>query len=160
MLDNWLRTKAGHYKPFTEIERIAAFARKVDKRSHYECWNWLAGRFSSGYGCFGHSPAHRVSWELFYGPIPDDILVLHKCNNKLCVNPYHLYLGDMTDNARDSIRAGTFGPLHRGKLSGDDVIVIKKLLSQGVSQKKIADEFNVCQYTIFSINKGIPSYAK
>lgn len=139
--------------------RLKAFAEKVDKRSHDECWEWLASKDSNGYGWFNTGSkvvrAHRVSWEIFFGKIPEGILVLHKCNNPSCVNPYHLYLGDRADNMRDAVQIG----LHR-KIKDEDVEKIQKLLSLGERQRDIAKPFGVCQYVIFSIGKGIPSYVR
>ena len=75
------------------------------------CWLWLGKAVNNcGYGFFGmlnsNILAHRAAWKLFRGEIPDGSLVLHKCDNKLCVNPYHLYLGDKRDNMRDAIERG------------------------------------------------------
>ncbi len=58
------------------------------------CWLWLAGCFSDGYGCFwdgeGNRRAHRVSYELYVGAIPDDLELDHLCRVTICVNPRHL----------------------------------------------------------------------
>lgn len=67
------------------------FWAKVEKTD--ECWIWTAARISSGYGCFyldGSKLAHRVSYELCVGQIPDGLVIDHLCRNKLCVNPAHL----------------------------------------------------------------------
>ena len=140
-------------------DRLDAFAAKVDKRDTYSCWEWLASKDSNGYGWFrveGKSVrAHRVSWEYYFGEIPEGLLVLHRCNNPNCVNPYHLYLGNRADNMRDAVRIG----LHR-KIKDEDVEKIQRLLALGESQRSIAKLFGVCQYVVFSIGKGIPSYAR
>ena len=69
------------------------------------CWEWQAATFQKGYGRFSYNGktlgAHRVSWELHHGPVPDDLWVLHECDNPPCVNPAHLFLGDVRDNNAD-----------------------------------------------------------
>ena len=74
------------------------------------CWEWQAGKFTTGYGQFGldkkQRTAHRVSYELANGPIPDGLLVRHACDNPGCVNPAHLLLGTHKDNTWDMILRG------------------------------------------------------
>lgn len=69
------------------------------------CWIWQAATTSKGYGSFWlngrQERAHRASYTLFRGPIPDGLRVLHHCDTPACVNPEHLYLGTDLDNARD-----------------------------------------------------------
>ncbi|WP_396653538.1 HNH endonuclease signature motif containing protein [Microbacterium sp. WCS2018Hpa-9] len=78
-------------------DRIVRFWAKVDRRSDDECWEWIAGRNAAGYGQFrvagaGVSPAHahRVSYEILVGNIPDGLQLDHLCRNRGCVNPHHL----------------------------------------------------------------------
>jgi hypothetical protein len=90
------------------------FHTKVGPSDAQGCTPWLAGRSKNkGYGRVhsgGHKGklllAHRVAWELTNGPIPKGLCVLHKCDNKLCVNPDHLFLGTNKDNTEDMIRKG------------------------------------------------------
>jgi hypothetical protein len=126
------------------------------------CWDWLGAKHPAGYGHFAVTKgdiqiAHRVSYVLFKGPIPDEVLVLHSCNRPSCVNFNHLKLGTHQDNVNDSIEAGTFsrGAKHTGaKLSEAQVIGIKQRLRDGDAGKDIAECFNVVPSTIAEIKAG------
>ena len=87
----------------TPANKLSSFWSYVSKTPG--CWKWVGYvHHASGYGGYSQMKAHRRAWELTNGPIPNGMHVLHKCNNKLCVNPQHLYLGDASDNAKDTWR--------------------------------------------------------
>lgn len=83
------------------------FMAKVSPEPNTGCWLWTAASTGHGYGLISLSfskndLAHRTSWRLFHGPIPDGLWVLHKCDVPSCVNPAHLFLGTQTDNMIDA----------------------------------------------------------
>lgn len=84
--------------------------RRVKINPITQCWEWTGSTKGQGYGLFaidGHPhSAHRVSYEEFNGPIPDGMMVCHECDNRLCINPTHLWLGTALDNVRDMIEKG------------------------------------------------------
>lgn len=139
------------------------FWGKVSIRSKDECWPWLARKIRNGYGQFAigklRLSSHRMAYELFYGKSPDDLCVLHTCDNRECNNPHHLFLGTILDNIRDREKKGRTvtvkGGLHgRAKLSDDDVLIVKALLREGIHHKEIAKRFNVSKSAIHHISAG------
>ena len=134
------------------------------------CWIWQGAIKNTGgkslpYGWITFRKkqmnAHRAAWIVNFGEIPSGMLVCHKCDVPLCVNPQHLFLGTQADNIRDMWMKGRHpGPAHgivgsrSAKLKLDDVYKIRELLSTGKTQRDIAFEFGVTQSTISLINSG------
>jgi hypothetical protein len=90
----------------SQVWRLEHFWAKVNRRSITECWNWKGSFNDKGYGMFWNGEkrelAHRFIFKIYYDKsIPDNLWVLHTCGNRKCVNPIHLYLGDVRDNAVD-----------------------------------------------------------
>ena len=148
------------------------FWAKVKKGNPADCWEWMAARNNGGYGnlAYGRNAqgnwtgrmAHRISWELHNGPIPKGeghpgICVLHRCDNRLCVNPAHLFLGTNADNVADREAKGRNRPAcgeshYLSKLSESDVRNIRKLYADGgISQPELGRYFQVSQTLIWSV---------
>lgn len=124
------------------------------------CWVWTAGlQKQNGYPCFAitHSNnvrANRYVYELTYGAVPDNLMVLHKCDNRLCVNPSHLMLGSHQDNMSDKVSKGRQAKgseCGASKLTESNVIEIRTLFQNGVLQSELAKLYNVSQVQISNI---------
>jgi HNH endonuclease len=129
------------------------FMSKVEKTD--DCWYWKGTKHRFGYGMFNYknsmTTAHRVSYMLHKGTIPEGLMVRHKCRG-LCVNPDHLELGTHKDNMADKRRDGTIGYGERNgkaKLTADQVRDIRSRVGQ--LRKDIAKEFGVCVPAITNI---------
>lgn len=85
------------------------FEAKIEKQKN-GCWIWKSSKTNSGYGKFNirgkHMVAHRYSYELYKGSIPKGMCICHSCDNKLCVNPEHLWIGTQKDNIQDCKNKG------------------------------------------------------
>jgi HNH endonuclease len=139
------------------------FWPKVNKPDDNGCWLWCASLSHNGYGKIGGtghrcSPkyAHRVSWELHFGPIPDAMLVLHKCDVPRCVNPSHLFLGTDADNMADKLAKGRGnnqqGQIHwRAKLTDADVVSIRRRRSSGEKCEALGREYGISNQAISAI---------
>ena len=133
------------------------FWQKVEKTK--TCWNWTASLDRKGYGKIGVGrestlAAHRVSYELANGPIPEGKYVCHTCDNPACVKPDHLFLGTHLDNMKDMIKKDRHcrGQMARhAKLTNNDVLAIRSI--QGVSNTEIAKQFNITDSNVSYIRK-------
>jgi len=135
------------------------FWEKVDKSG--ACWVWTGALLKTGYGSIrvnGKSErAHRVAYRLAVGEIPRGLLLRHSCDNPKCVNPSHLVPGTKAQNTRDAIERGQHLVGERdtkSKLTNDDVVAIRALLSSGVKGRYVAKLFNVSESHVSGIKKG------
>lgn len=107
---------------FVEIE--TRLANKQVKYGEDDCWGWSGAKDSRGYGILSNrdrsnanpEKAHRVSYELVYGPIPLGLVVRHKCDNPECTNPKHLETGTQKQNMRDCSIRGRLNKRSRSNL--------------------------------------------
>ena len=138
------------------------FESKIAPLTESGCHIWMGAVNGNGYGQLKDGgkfwQAHRYSWFINNGEIPEGMCVLHKCDIPLCVNPQHLFIGTQIENIRDRTRKGRsaredrFGHKnHQSKLTVDNVSQIKKLLRSGLTQGEIAAKYKVHQTTISRI---------
>ena len=142
------------------------------------CWRWTGTKLPAGYGTFrvqgkrSITTAHRIAYILTYGPIPDNIQVLHNCpggDNKWCVRPSHLWLGTIKENLQDASMKGQMrsgdkhwtrinppkGERHNATdLINAQVIDIRKRFIAGTTARILADEFHVTPANISCIVRG------
>lgn len=139
------------------------FWAKVDKSG--DCWLWTAYCMAKGYGVFGiHRTtelAHRVSWQLAHGDIPDGLFVLHNCpdgDNPACVNPAHLFLGTDAINKQDMVTKGRSSRGERrnsAKLTDDRVRLIRELYAAGKHNgNELAEMFAVSHSAVYNLLSG------
>lgn len=138
------------------------FWKHVDKSG--DCWNWMAGLTSAGYGSFKIKngrptwmtvQAHRMAYELTKGDIPKGLYVCHTCDNPICVKPDHLYLGTPSDNNRDAKERGRLNPSvgernSHAKLTPEQVSEIRNARGQ-LSQRKLARLYGITASTVWHI---------
>lgn len=143
------------------------FWNNVNKGCHEECWEWSRGVSGSGYGHFGWKgkdiTAHRYSYQLHH-PITTDLFgggdasklcVCHTCDNRRCVNPGHLFLGDSNDNIQDKCKKGRARGGRPAKLTTEEVLEIRAKYDKksGNTYKALSEEYEVSSTAIMAIIK-------
>lgn len=122
------------------------------------CWQWRSHTDKDGYGILQSAHrnirAHRLSYEIHKGAIPEGMIVCHHCDNQGCVNPDHLFVGTQKDNAQDALRKGRH---YVGEKNGRSKLTeknIKKILTSELNDQQLADKFGVTRSTISSVRRG------
>lgn len=139
----------------------ARFWQRIQKQSGEGCWEWTAALFPGGYGKVALprsrklEGAHRMAWMLVNGPIPGGLWVLHRCDNRRCCRPDHLFLGTPLDNMRDASRKGRLRqPPQVRRLSDEQVAVVRSRAQSGESHRSIAKDLNIDRRKIDRIIRG------
>jgi hypothetical protein len=135
--------------------RAAGFENFVPIGGLDDCWEWLGNRYPNGYGRFAGKGAHRRAWERAYGPVPDGLLVLHRCDNRPCVNPRHLFLGTSLDNSDDKISKGRGARGRRINTNRLTEEAVRAIRLDARNQRVIAADYGVAQATVHRIKSGI-----
>lgn len=145
----------------TDAPLEVRLARRIEVDPQTGCHEWqgaIVGTYGSIHVEGGKAKTHRVAWELAHGPIPQGMWVLHRCDNRICCNPDHLFLGDRAANMADMVAKGRQARGERNgmaMLTNEQVVEIKALLASGaLSRWTIAHRFGVSMGAISDIATG------
>lgn len=137
------------------------FWEKVDVRGAEECWPWTGATTHGGYGVLGSgghdgtvTRAHRLSYEIHFTPIPDGLVIRHKCDNPVCVNPAHLETGSQKENMQDAVsRVRAAAPPR--KISDRDVA---EIIADTGTVRDIARRYGISPGLVSRIKNGKVTY--
>lgn len=122
------------------------------------CWEWMGGGNGQGYGqvriASQQISAHQVAWELTRGEVPAGLRVLHQCGNRGCVNPAHLFLGNVPIKPRGEARQPYTTGTARHHLTHHEILSLKNRYAAGESMAELARAFDVAYNTVNNIVKG------
>jgi hypothetical protein len=138
---------------------IKRFWSMVDVRGPDDCWPWKGVLGKEGYGRCRRdgktSLSHRLAYKLHYGSIDESLQVYHKCDNRPCCNPKHLFQGTALDNRKDCVGKGRHqhgATHHAAKLNEDWVRFIRVCAAEKIgSYKEIGDYFGIAAHTVWKV---------
>lgn len=144
-----------------ENSLISRFEAKFIPEPNSGCWLWTAAANKRGYGHFGVNgevrDAHRVSYELYVGPIGDGLSVLHRCDIPSCVRPDHLFLGTQKENLEDMTVKG-----RRRTAKGEErrsskltATIAEKIRADKRTHREIAVAFGISKSQVGAIRLGL-----
>ena len=140
------------------IDFQSHFWSRINRGNLDECWEWQGAIATHGYGQIriaGKTFAvHRIAYELIRGIIPEGLLVCHHCDNKICTNPYHLFLGTHKDNTQDALKKGRLAigeKIGNSKLKEMEVIEIRRLSKLGLKRCILGKMFKINESTVSKI---------
>ena len=152
-------------RKYKDEQRILRFKERMGEKTAAGCIEWQGSILQrKGYGQFWYGggsgepeniTSHRAAWILFKGPIPEGLQVLHKCNNRKCVNVWdegHVYLGTHEQNMRDRDESGHTSKWdHRYNFTRNPELVekIKRLFLDGLSAEEVRQTLNIGWQTIY-----------
>ena len=145
------------YHEATRVDPVRRFWERVQKTDN--CWVWTGATFHGnlGYGVVYDSgktrSAHRYSWELHHGAIPDGMMVCHHCDNPRCVRPEHLFLGTHEDNMLDAVRKRrhTHGESHGMARLTDDAVREIRRSYDGTNRDELAERYGIAPASVWRI---------
>ena len=140
---------------------LTHFWNKVDVRGPNECWEWVGARNIHGYGKLRYDKklwaAHRFSYTLHVGDIPKPMFVCHRCDNRACVNPAHLFLGSTLENMQDCASKGRSAMGERNgsaKIAERQALEIISRYASGEQKSSLARAFGISRRQIANIVSG------
>jgi len=148
---------------FHGMPEATRFLKRVDMKEKKDCWEWQGSRNrKQWHGQWRNKAgqielAHRAAWRLFTSDIPEGLCVLHRCDNPVCCNPDHLFLGTQADNLKDMWRKKRARPgVSRGAKHGMSKLneeAVRQIRSSKDSAPDLAKSYNVSRTTIYDVLK-------
>jgi hypothetical protein len=158
------RVRGGGPKPKTAAEKLAQFWSQVKRAGMDACWDWQGCAYHNGYGqvYLGkrsgkqiNDSAHNVMWRLLHGDIPKGLVIRHRCDRPICVNPRHLLIGTQADNIEDARIQGKYNKpkpsLQRIKGADRERVIREVTTGPRGTTDRLAEEFGVTRQCIRKI---------